>query len=76
MDDYYDIPKRKCPDDCLRYTERRWYFVDESKQEKYFKDKVEKCEKELKECRNKNKEEFWLCWDYCDEYWEKVKNVN
>ena len=42
--------------------------MDESKQEKYFKDKVEKCEKELKECRNKNKEEFWLCWDYCDEY--------
>lgn len=74
MENYYNIPKGKCPSICLIYTEKNWYFIDLKKQEKYFKDKVKKCKEELKK-----KQEWWdlkMKISYCNEYWEIETPVN
>ena len=76
MHDYYDVPKQECPDNCLRYTEERWYFMDPIEQDDYFKKNVDECEKRLKECREWNKDSIWGCFDYCDKYWKSVVMFN
>ncbi len=72
---YDELPKLRCPDDCLWYTEERWYFIDKNKQAKYFENKIKECERELKKCRKENKYFEW-CWEYCDKYGERVMFIN
>ena len=76
-DDYFKLSKSKCPDDCLRYTEERWYFADENKQKEYFDSKIKECEELIKRLCKKNKDvveqNFFNsvpCLYYCNEYWE------
>ncbi len=67
--------KYKCPNICSLYTKSRWYFADEKEQEKYFKEKVEGCNKKLEE---KQKEENNFLWytSYCNKYWEIEQSLN
>lgn len=74
--DYEKIPELECPNYCLRYTEERWYFIDQIEQDNYFKKNVDECEKELKECRERNKDSVFGCFDYCDKYWKSVVLFN
>ena len=65
MDDECD---KACPKDCSRYTEKRWYFKDEEKQQEYYDNKVEECNKEYNKCIEKWGS-FFSCHE-CDEYWQ------
>ena len=73
-----------CPQDCSRYTEERWYFKNEKRQEEYYKDKVEECEKEYEKCKKeyenclqkttwsqKEFECYYECHE-CNKYWEPI----
>jgi hypothetical protein len=61
--------RNDCPDDCLWYTEERWYFIDKNKQDKYFENKIKECERELKKSRKENKS---YPREYCDKYGELI----
>lgn len=63
--------KANCPQDCSRYTEKRWYFKDKEKQKKYYENKVNECKKEYEKClQNAN---WWRfeCHE-CNEYWDPI----
>ena len=61
--------KASCPQDCSRYTEKRWYFKDKERQQEYYNEQVTKCKKEYNECMRKPNKRFWECHE-CDEYWQ------
>ena len=61
--------KANCPQDCSRYTEKRWYFKDKERQQEYYNEQVTKCKKEYNECMRKPNKRFWECHE-CDEYWQ------
>lgn len=61
--------KANCPQDCSRYTEKRWYFNDKERQQEYYNEQVTKCKKEYNECMRKPNKRFWECHE-CDEYWQ------
>lgn len=61
--------KANCPQDCSRYTEKRWYFNDKERQQEYYDEQVTKCKKEYNECMRKPNRRFWECHE-CDKYWQ------
>ena len=66
--------KANCPEDCSRYTEKRWYFKDKQKQQEYYDNKVKECNKEYNKCIEKWGSIF-SCHT-CDEYWQPIYQWN
>ena len=65
-----------CPKDCSQYTEERWYFKDDEKQQEYYDNAVKECEKEYEECL---KTVTWYaairCHE-CDRFWQPIHYWN
>lgn len=64
--------KANCPQDCSRYTEKRWYFNDKEKQQEYYDKKIEECNKKYEECIKKEYGSLGgiLNCHKCDKYWQ------
>ena len=62
--------KANCPEDCSRYTEKRWYFKDKKRQQEYYDNKVKECEKEYKKCIGEAGRSIPFDCHTCDKYWQ------